>query len=102
MIIKMRSSGAFLGMIVVMLSLNFAKPSSMNASSNQTRSPVCPKVPVNNCNCHCNVNQVSFVSKAINALETKLEQLITLVNKTSAQQSTAPQGKLTIANFKWS
>ena len=40
--------------------------------------------------CTCCLNQDSDVSKAIKALETKLEKLIALVNKTAPPQTQAP------------
>ena len=52
----------------------------VNASSSQT--PRSNKAPINHCNCHCTVNQDS---RAIKALETKVEGLNNVLNnKTSA------------------
>ena len=46
---------------------------------------------------NCNANQDSNISKAIKALETKMDHLIALVNKTSSQaQPSAVPGKLIV------
>jgi len=70
----MRIQFVFLTLIVV----NCTK--SSKTANNQTPLPpkTCDKAVV----CNCNLNQDYRFSEAINSLETKLEHLITLVNKT--------------------
>ena len=46
---------------------------------------------------NCNVNHDSRdISKAIKALETRIDHLIALVNETSSRQPAMPPGKLTV------
>ena len=78
--------------VVFIVVLNGAKSSSV-INDNQTPSGTanhCGKMVV----CNCNLNQDSMdVSKAIKTLETKLENLIALVNKTLPPKPNPP-GKL--------
>ena len=78
----MRSSLVFFALIVMLIvAVNCADASK--SANNQTPPPAktCEKPVV--CNCYPTVNQDSHVSDAIKNLETKLEKLIALVNKTS-------------------
>lgn len=67
-----------LGLMIVSFSVNGVTYSSMNAS-NSLQKPRLNKTPVNNCNCHCTVNQNS----RMRSLEAKVEGLVALINSTS-------------------
>jgi len=80
----MRLCFVFVILTVVLTAGNIAK--SSNTANNQTPVPAqtIGKMMV------CNLIQDSHVSEAIKTLETKLEHLIALVNKTSPPQPTPP------------
>ena len=80
----MRSQFVFIVLIVVIFALNCTN--SSNTANNQTPLPKSIGKMV------CNVNLVhdSHVNEAIKTLETKLEALIALVNKTSPPKPTLP------------
>lgn len=86
-ILKMRYSFpvCFIADFVICVALLHVARSSLLISSNET-----PSVNINHCDkvlvCNCDLNQDSNVSKAIKALETKLEKLIALVNRTATPQ----------------
>ena len=84
--------------------VNGAKPSMVKSINDQiihdpSKGRQCDEAPVNDCNCHCNLHQDSSLKYAIEALETKLEHLIALVNKTSLLKST-PSGKWIMNCYK--
>lgn len=83
----MLSSFVFLGLIDVFVS-------TVNVSKNQSPPPAKNGEKLV-CNCNYNVNADSHVSKAIKELETKMEHLIALVNRTGplSPQPTTPPGK---------
>ena len=89
---KMYAAYVFFGLIFVMFAANCAKYLPVSTSKGQTPVPgksYGDKMVV----CNCNVNQDSH--KTMKALETQIEHLIALVNKTSAPQpSITPSGKL--------
>jgi len=87
----MRPSSVLLALTVIFLMYG-GKLSSVTANKNQT--PVSPKTCDKMMVCNCNVNQDSRVSEAIKGLETNMQQLIALVNKTLALQPTTTPGKL--------
>ena len=69
--------------------------SSVKASkTHQTNLPAkaCDKVPVNNYNCNCNINQDSHVGEAIDDIKRKLEQLTALVNRSITPQPPTKPG----------
>ncbi|XP_068715010.1 uncharacterized skeletal organic matrix protein 5-like isoform X2 [Montipora foliosa] len=83
----------FLVQVVTMFAAKVVNSAPVNKSSLQgPPGASCSKAPTNNCNCHCNVFQDSRVTKAVNALEDKVDQLIELVNKTAppAPPASAP------------
>lgn len=86
-ILKMRYSFpvCFIADFVICVALLHVARSSLLISGNET-----PSVNINHCDkilvCNCDLNQDSDVSKAIKALETKLEKLIALVNRTAPPQ----------------
>ena len=75
----------FIADSVICVALLHVARSSLLISGNET-----PSVNINHCDkilvCNCDLNQDSNVSKAIKALETKLEKLIALVNRTAPPQ----------------
>ena len=89
----MRSFSVFLELVAVILTMNGAVSLPMTKNKNQTPASaknLGDKAVVFN----CNVNQDLHISQAIKALETKMERLIALVNKTSARpQLTKPPRK---------
>ena len=86
----MRPSVAILLLFVVISPANGVKSPSLKAPPS---SKLCDKTPVNNCNCHCNLHQDPRVGEALKALETKMEELIALVNRTSTPQPSPVAGK---------
>lgn len=75
----------FLALLVLVVSVN-TSDYMYSSSANCTNMVVC----------NCNVKQDSNFTEAIKALETKLDKLIALVNKTSppTPQPTQPPGEL--------
>lgn len=91
----MRSSLVFLGAIGLILSVNGGQVLPVSLTNNLTPHIIkTDKTVIFN----SNANQDSNISEAIKALETKMDHLIALVNKTStqAQPSTVP-GKLIVS-----
>lgn len=89
---KMRSISVFLELVVVILAMNGAV--SLTMTKNKKQTPTSAKTLGDRTVVfNCNVNQDSHISQAIKALETKMEQLIALVNKTSTPQPRKPPGK---------
>ena len=91
----MRSSLVFLGAIVLILSVNGGQALPVSLTNNLTPDTIkTDKTVVFN----CNANQDSNISEAIKALETKMDHLIALVNKTSTQaQPSTVAGKLIVS-----
>ena len=91
LILKMHSLSVLIALILTVV--NGMKPSMAKSVNNQINNPSngrqCNKAPVNDCNCHCNLLQDSSLKYAIEALETKMEHLIALVNKTSIPKSSS-------------
>ena len=54
---------------------------------------LCDKMPVNNCNCYCNLHQDPRIIEAIKALEAKVERFITVANQTSPRTPFKTPGK---------
>ena len=74
----------FLVQVVTMFAVKVVNSAPVNKSSLQDPPGAsCNRAPTNNCNCHCNVFQDSRFTKAVNALEDKVDQLIELVNETA-------------------
>ena len=82
--IKMRGSSLFLVQVVTMFAVKAVNSAPVKKNSLQG-SPTtgCNAEPTNNCNCHCNVFQDSRITKAVNALENKVDQFIEVVNDTA-------------------
>ena len=92
---EMCSPFGLLGMIVVISVINGDIFASVKASkTDQTKLPAkaCDKVPVNNYNCNCNINQDLHVREAIDDIKRKLEQLIALVNRSITPQPPTKPG----------
>ena len=82
----MQSAFRFLAVIVLQVALNDAF-----ASACADQKPSADKTPM-----VCNLIQDSHVSAEIKNLETKLENLIALVNKTCPQQPAPPRKSLSL------
>ena len=84
----MRSQLVFIVLIAVIFSSNCAKSAAESSNTANNQTPLATKTIGRMM--VCNLIQDSHVSEAIKTLETKLKNLITLVNKTSPPQPTPP------------
>ena len=87
----------FIADFVICVALLHVARSSLLISGNET-----PSVSINHCDkvlvCNCDLNQDTNVSKAIKALETKLEKLIALVNRPAPPQPQQAPGNPLLNN----